>query len=94
MKNNNSSRMCFSKTLKPILLLLLFLLTSINSINAQDPEIGPLKDSYIIQNGGGDELVTGGSQGINIFKYYKAFEKYPTTPSSKPFHGNGVDTPS
>jgi hypothetical protein len=43
---------------------------------AQSPIDGPLSDSYIIQNGGGDELVTLDNDEINIYKYSRAMELF------------------
>ena len=55
-------------------LLLLFLLC--NVLPAQDPEVHPLSDTYIIQYGGGNEIVSFDNASVSIFKYYKAMEKY------------------
>jgi hypothetical protein len=60
-------------------LLLLPLLLSCYVNQAQNPDDDPLAETYIIENGGGDELVTitsGSKVRINIFKYYKATQKY------------------
>jgi hypothetical protein len=55
-------------------IVLMFL--SINMMDAQVPQNDPLAESYIIHNGGGDELVTFSLENISIYKYYKAFEYY------------------
>jgi len=54
---------------------LLMFLSSIN-IMSQIPENDPLAESYIIHNGGGDELISFSQNNISIYKYYKAFEYY------------------
>lgn len=54
------------------------LLLSFGWMKAQVQE-DPLAETYIIQNGGGDELVTmngGGQVDITIYKYFKAKELY------------------
>ncbi len=60
------------------MLLLAFLAMSFCVSNAQEPAEDPLAETYIISNGGGDELATLASwyPGIKILKYYKAHEKY------------------
>jgi len=60
-------------------ILLMILFASLGIINAQDPRTDPLAETYIIRNGGGDELVTiqsGDKINVNIYKYYKAFERF------------------
>jgi hypothetical protein len=64
--------------MKSRIFLLQLLLLSFLAVSAQDPADDPLAESYIIRNGGGDELVTMefGDPVVKIYKYYKAFEQY------------------
>ncbi len=64
--------------MKSTLFFLVLLIGSFFGAQAQDPADDPLSETYIISNGGGDELATMASwyPGIKILKYYKAHEKY------------------
>jgi hypothetical protein len=62
--------------MKTLISLLPVMVLSFGLLLAQDPEYDPLAETYIIQNGGGDELVTMSSENISIYKYYKALERY------------------
>ncbi len=53
----------------------IFLFIVSNLVSAQEPQ-NPLSDTYIIQNGGGEEIVGFDWDGVSIYKYYKALEKY------------------
>lgn len=44
---------------------------------AQDPEKDPLKDSYVIQRGGGEEIVAISGPFVSLYKYFNAFEVAP-----------------
>jgi hypothetical protein len=64
--------------MKRTLLLLLLFCLFFTVTYSQDPADDPLAESYIIRNGGGDELITMeyGRSDLRILKYYKAFELY------------------
>lgn len=46
-------------------------------LSSQNTDVHPLSDTYVIQNGGGNEIVSFQDASIAVFKYYKAMEKYP-----------------
>ena len=61
------------------ILLLFFLMVTFCITNAQDPSDDPLSETYIIRDGGADELVTitpGYRVRIKVFKYYMKSEMY------------------